>query len=57
MFRYTFTVARPQYLWIPRCTALSCMHNGTLRNTAEQVKMQNFGSEGWGFESLQARVV
>jgi hypothetical protein len=23
---------------------------------AKHVKMQNFGSEGWGFESLQARV-
>jgi hypothetical protein len=56
MFRYTFTVARSQYLRIPRCTSLSCMHKGTLRNMTEQVKMQNFGSEGWGFESLQARV-
>jgi hypothetical protein len=33
------------------------MHNGTLQNTTEHVKMQNFGSEGWGFESLQARIL
>src|SRR5206468_3771869 len=32
-------------------------HAGTLRNTMEQVNTQNFGSEGWGFESLQARTL
>src|SRR4029077_2132482 len=32
------------------------MYDGTLRNMAKHVKMQNLGSEGWGFESLQARM-
>jgi hypothetical protein len=33
------------------------MHNGTLQNMAEHVKTYNFGSEGWGFESLQERIL
>jgi hypothetical protein len=57
MFGYAFTVARWQYLWSARFTAFSYMHNGTLQHRSEHVKMQNFGSEGWGFESLQARMV
>src|SRR5262249_13256379 len=57
MFRYALTITRGQIAEFYRLTSFSGMHIGTLRHTAERVKMQNRGSEGWGFESLQARVV
>jgi hypothetical protein len=40
-----------------KLTSVTRVHIGTLQNRTEHVKTYNFGSEGWGFESLQARVV
>jgi len=57
MFRYVLIVFRLRCLGISGVAALSCMHIGTLQDMTKSVKTQNFGSEGWGFESLQARIV
>src|SRR5262245_57787337 len=56
VFRYVLTIFRLQDLADMNLTSVVHAHSATLHNIAEHVNTYNFGSEGWGFESLQARV-
>jgi hypothetical protein len=38
-----------------RCISLSEMQNLWLAPVAQRIRASDFGSEGWGFESLRAR--